>query len=93
MLFVAGCIANQAQFYSRFDSVVLLSAPSDVVLARVANRTNPFGSTAAQREEIASDLVEFEPLLRAAADIEVDTTVPLATVVNELERVAGFTAE
>jgi dephospho-CoA kinase len=90
VLFVAGCVANQARFYSRFDAVVLLSAPLEVVLARVATRTdNAFGSTAAQREKIARDLREFEPLLRARADIEIVSTVPLETVATELERVAG----
>ena len=45
VLFVAGCVANQARFYPRFDAVVLLSAPLDIMLARVAAWTNLFGST------------------------------------------------
>jgi len=32
-LFVSGCVANQAALYDRFDEVVLLSAPVDVILA------------------------------------------------------------
>ena len=44
VLFVAGCVANQGKFYPRFDAVVLLSAPADVILERVATRvTNDFG--------------------------------------------------
>ena len=89
VLFVAGCVVNQTRFYPSFDAVVLLSAPLDVMLARVVTRTgNSFGSTSAQREKIARDLVEFEPLLRAGADVEIVTTVPLETVATELERVA-----
>ena len=76
------------------DAVVLLSAPLDVMLARVATRTGTsFGSTSAQREKIARDLVEFEPLLRGGADVEIVTTVPLETVATELERVAEVAPE
>ncbi len=94
VLFVAGCVVNQTRFYPSFDAVVLLSAPLDVMLARVATRTgNSFGSTSAQREKIARDLVEFEPRLRAGADVEIVTTVPLKTVASDLERVADVAPE
>jgi len=33
-LYVSGCVANQGRFYDRFDAVVLLSAPADVILDR-----------------------------------------------------------
>ncbi len=36
VLFIAGCVSNQGNFYPRFDAVVLLSAPADVILERVA---------------------------------------------------------
>src|SRR5579875_518542 len=43
-LFVAGCKTNQGRFYGQFDHVVLLSAPAEVLLARIAARTtNPYG--------------------------------------------------
>jgi dephospho-CoA kinase len=43
-LFVQGCVRNQSKFYDRFDAVVLLSAPADVILGRIARRTtNPTG--------------------------------------------------
>jgi hypothetical protein len=43
-LFVAGCKSNQARFYPQFDHIVLLSAPADVLLARIAARmNNPYG--------------------------------------------------
>ena len=45
-LFVEGCVSNQSKFYDRFDAVVLLSAPADVILDRVARRTtNNYGKT------------------------------------------------
>jgi RNase adaptor protein for sRNA GlmZ degradation len=88
-LFIAGCVANQRVLYDRFDAVVLLSAPVDVVLERVTDRPNPFGSTPADRAKIAGDLAVYEPRLRAGADHEIVTTAPIADVVAALERVAG----
>lgn len=88
-LFVSGCVANQGALYHRFDAVVLLSAPVNVILARVVDRANPFGSHPVQRAKIASDLAEFEPLLRAGVDHEVVTTAPVAEVVAALEQVAA----
>jgi thymidylate kinase len=90
-LFVVGTVANQGKFYPRFDAVVLLSAPLNVILERVASRENPFGRTAAEREKIADDLAAYEPLLRAGATVEIDTRRPLAEVVDELESIARQT--
>jgi dephospho-CoA kinase len=88
--FVAGTVANQGRFYPRFDAVVLLSAPADVILDRLATRvTNDFGKSDAEREKIRDDLSWVEPLLRAGATAEIDTRRPLEEVVAELERLAG----
>jgi hypothetical protein len=88
-LFVSGCVANQGAVYDRFDAVVLLSAPVEVMLARVVDRANPFGSRSEDRAKIARDLAEFEPRLRAGAEQEIVTTAPVAEVVTALERVAA----
>lgn len=88
-LFVAGCVANQGLLYDRFDKVVLLSAPVDVVLARVTKRANPFGSTAEDRIKIVNDLHTFEPLLRAGTDHEISTTRPVSLIADELEQLAA----
>jgi dephospho-CoA kinase len=88
-LFISGCVSNQGKFYPRFDAVVLLSAPRDVLLERVASReTNTFGKTDAERDRILRDLRTVEPLLRAGATAEIDTRAPLEQVVDELERIA-----
>jgi shikimate kinase len=93
VLFVSGCVANQGTFYPRFDAVVLLSAPADVILERVAAReTNDFGKTDAERDQIVDDMATVEPLLRAGATEEIDTSAPLDEVVDELERIAGTVA-
>ena len=89
-LFLSGCVANQGRFYERFDAVVLLSAPADVILERVATReTNDFGKSGDDRERILSDLETVEPLLRRGATSEIDTRAPLDDVVDALERIAS----
>jgi RNase adaptor protein for sRNA GlmZ degradation len=92
-LFIAGCVANQGAVYDRFDAVVLLSAPVDVILDRVASRANPFGATAEDRTKIANDLAAFEPLLRGGADREIVTTAPVPEVVAALEQIASSVAD
>ncbi len=89
-MFVSGCVMNQGKFYDRFHRVVLLSAPVEVILARVATReTNTFGKTEAERARIASDLGEFEPRLRAGADTEIDTRASVDEVADMLESLAA----
>jgi dephospho-CoA kinase len=84
-LYVSGTVSNQGRFYPRFDAVVLLSAPADVLLSRIESRTtNEFGKSSEERERILSDLAAAEPLLRATATHEVDATKPVSDVVAEL---------
>ena len=91
-LFISGCVANQGKFYERFDAVVLLRAPGDVILERVSVRaTNDYGKSDAERERILSDLAAVEPLLRRGATAEIDTRAPLDEVVDALERIASST--
>jgi dephospho-CoA kinase len=88
-LFVAGCKTNQGKFYARFDHVVLLSAPVEIILERVANRpTNPYGKSDEERREILRYVSEIEPRLRATATKEIDATAPLTDVVDQLQRLA-----
>jgi dephospho-CoA kinase len=89
MLFLSGCVANQARFYPRFDAVVLLSAPASVILERLATRrTNTFGKCEPERKRILHDLATVEPRLRTGATAEIDTRAPLDEVVDALERFA-----
>jgi len=84
-LFVAGCRSNQGRFRSLFDHVVLLSAPAGVLLDRLARRTtNDYGKDPAERALVLRDLAEVEPRLRRTATLEIDTTEPLAGVVDRL---------
>jgi dephospho-CoA kinase len=84
-LYVSGTVSNQGRFYDRFDAVVLLSVPADVLVHRIATRaTNPYGKSDEERELILSHLREVEPLLRATCTHEIDATLPLARVVELL---------
>ena len=84
-LYVSGCVSNQGRFYDLFDAIVLLSAPVEVVLDRVATRTtNDYGKAPADRDRIVSHLGWVEPLLRATCTHEIDATRPLAEVVAAL---------
>ncbi len=84
-LYVSGCVSNQGRFYGRFDAVVLLSAPADVILGRIATRaTNDFGKSPGERAQILADLESTEPRLRATCTHEIDATRPLDDVVESL---------
>ena len=89
-LFVGGGARNQSKFYDRFDAVVLLSAPTDVMLDRVARRTtNDYGKASLERAEILADLAEIEPLLRKSCTHELDASRPLDAVVADLISIAS----
>jgi shikimate kinase len=87
---VSGTVANQGRFYDRFEHVVLLSAPLDVLLDRVSTRTtNPYGTTPEQQAEIAHYVDSVEPVLRRGATLELDGRRPpseLADIVAGLVR-------
>jgi hypothetical protein len=88
-LFVQGCVRNQGRFYDRFEAVVLLSAPAEVILDRIARRTtNSYGKTALERAMILDDLTRVEPLLRKTCTHELDAGRPLADVVADLIAIA-----
>lgn len=88
-LFVQGCVRNQGKFYDRFDAVVLLSAPVEVILERIESRTtNDFGKTPEERARILDDLAKVEPLLRAGCTHELDASRPLEAVVADLIAIA-----
>jgi GNAT superfamily N-acetyltransferase len=86
-LVVCGTVENQGEFYDRFEHVVLLSAPLEVLLSRVTSRTtNPYGKTPAQRAEIERYLRSVEPLLRRGATLELDGRRPVGELADAVER-------
>ena len=89
-LFVQGCVRNQSKFYNRFNAIVLLSAPAEVILDRIARRTtNNYGKTPVERAMILDDLVKVEPLLRSGCTHELDASRPLGEVVADLIVIAS----
>lgn len=83
---VAGTVENQGLFYDRFEHVVLLSAPIEVLMERVTTRTNnPYGTSAEQREEIRRNVAEVEPLLRHGASLELDACRSIDDLAAEIE--------
>ena len=88
-LVVAGCVENQGRFRDRFEHVVVLTAPADVIVQRLTTRTtNPSGRTPEEQARILGELAEVEPLLRRSATRVIDTSAPfdevLATVLRNL---------
>ena len=84
-LYVSGTVSNQGRFYPRFDAVVLLSAPAEVILSRIENRsTNAYGKSPEQRDLVLHDLARSEPRPRRTCTHEIDATQPLTSVVDQL---------
>jgi hypothetical protein len=89
VLFVAGCEENQVKFHPRFDLIILLSAPVEVLTKRLASRTtNSFGKASGELARVLDDLRAVEPLLGKAATHEIRTTMPLGDVVAEVLHLA-----
>jgi shikimate kinase len=87
-LFVSGCAINQGRFYPQFDAVILLSAPAEVIMERLAARTNnPYGKHPDELAAVLHNLATIEPLLRRGADHEITTTLPLDQVTARVVKV------
>lgn len=87
-LFVAGCYSNQGKIYPFFDHKVLLSAPLEVMLERVAKRTsNSYGKSEKERAEICWNFRHIQPLLRNSANIEIDSAI------MDINEIADFLTE
>ena len=83
VLFVQGTTRNQVLFYPRFDHIILLSAPPEILAERLAARTiNRYGKDPAELAETLLYQQTVEPLLRASATLEVVTTIPVARVAD-----------
>lgn len=90
VLFVAGCEENQVRFHPLFDHIILLTAPAETLLERLATRTNnPYGRSPQELGRVLDDLKNVEPLLRRAAHHELRTTMPLDDVVSAVLLLAG----
>lgn len=85
VLFVVGSDDNQVMFYPDFDHIVLLSAPRDVMIERLASRTNNrFGKSPDELAKVLADLELYEPMIRRSATHEIDTSKPIDRVIDEI---------
>jgi shikimate kinase len=91
VLFVSGCAANMAKFYSQFDHIILLSAPAALIIDRLATRTtNAYGKRPEEAARVLGLLETIEPALRRVAGHEVDTSVPLNQVVEKVLEIVKY---
>ncbi len=87
---VSGTADNQGRFYDRFEHVVYLLAPVEVLLARTAARSNnPYGRSPEDRAEIARYVAEVEPLIRRGARVELDARRPVTELARDVTRLLG----
>ena len=90
---VSGTVENQGRFYHRFEHVVLLSAPLQILLERVSRRTNnPYGKTPEHQAEIARYADTVEPLLRRGATLELDGERPASELADVIESLVTRTS-
>lgn len=83
---VCGTVENQGKFYDRFDHIVLLSAPVEVLIDRLKDRTNnSYGKSAAEQVDVRRYVIEVEPLLRSGATLELDGRRPSAELADLVE--------
>jgi shikimate kinase len=90
VLFLGGCSPNQGMLLPVLDSVVLLTAPADVIVERLATRTtNPTASARGGRPGAGAAGDDRAASLRRGADHVVDTDAPLDRVVETVFRLVG----
>lgn len=85
-LFVSGTSETMGRFLPLIDVVILLSAPVETLLQRLAARSDGYGRTEEERRKVAELVAMIEPLLRQSADHEIDTRRPVAATVDEILR-------
>lgn len=87
VLFLSGCASNMGTFLPQFDQVILLSAPAQVIVERLATRTNnPYGKHPGEVARVMDLIETVEPLLRRVAGHEIDTSAPLDDIVAAVLR-------
>jgi dephospho-CoA kinase len=87
---VSGTVDNQGRFYDRFDHIVLLSAPVEVLIERVSKRTdNTYGNDPEEQADIASYLETVEPLLRRGSTLELDGRLSASELADSIERLTA----
>lgn len=85
ILIVSGTAINQGKFRYDFDDIILLTAPTELIIDQLIRRPEgEYGSSAADRARLSERIETVEPLLRNAANHEIDTSAPMADVVETM---------
>jgi shikimate kinase len=89
---VCGTAQNHGRFCDRFEHVIYLRVPLEVLLDRVRARTNnPYGKAVGERADIARYVAEVEPLIRRTATLELDGLLPIPALADRVEHCLGST--
>lgn len=84
-LYVSGTATNMERLFPWIDTIVLLSAPIDTIMARLQARSSEgYGHTDEERRKVAELIDLVEPLLRESAHHEIDTDQPTAATVDAI---------
>src|SRR4051794_31926126 len=90
VLLVRGCAENKGQFLPQFDHIVLLGSPAEVIVDRLAARTNnDYGKHQEEVARVLGLMQTVEPLLRKVAGHEIDTSAPMDQVVADVIRLVS----
>ncbi|HEY8968688.1 MAG TPA: AAA family ATPase [Puia sp.] len=94
LLFVSGCASNMSKFYSNFASIILLTAPEPVIIQRLASRqAGTYGHSPQEMARVLRLKQTIEPMLRRAADLEIDTSTSVqSTIALILRHIGGSTS-
>jgi len=83
---VSGTAQNQGRFYDRFEHVIYLRVPLEILLDRVRARTNnPYGKTAEHQADITRYVAEVEHLIRRTATLELDGLLTISVLADRVE--------
>jgi shikimate kinase len=89
-LFISGCAENMGRLFPLIDCIILLSAPVETIVERLATRSpGKYGHVAEQRRKVVDLISTVEPLLRESADQEIDTRKPVRATVDEILQISG----
>jgi shikimate kinase len=92
-LFISGCAENMSRLFPLIDCIILLSAPVETIVERLAARSPAgYGYAADERRKVVDLIAAVEPLLRKSADLEIDTRKPVRATVDEILQISGSLA-
>ena len=85
LLFVSGCASNMEKFYPYFRSIILLTAPEEIIVQRLQCRQgDAYGQSPEEIARVLRLKKDIEPLLRESADLEINTSTGDQPVADQI---------